>query len=433
VRIGADSEDHTNFNPSVQVPQTVFPAITATVPYPEASTIVVGNAFYEAASHLPAGTQVIWGVNLRSVNLTAAHLEATAIAHAFASSALADAGVALQAIEIGNEADLYGNGWTIEEYVGNWTVFANNVTAAANAIMGEEVALMGCAFAGSSHSTGSFSPQGALDHGLLDSPAGSQIDLISQHHYSGSFCTGSESILQDLMSKTGIRGNLSAFAPDIAAVHDQGLTYVLGETNSYSCHGAPGVSNTAGAALWGLDYALFATQLGIARLYFHEGVGYKYNFVQPVTLTRSILDGSPLAAPLPPHVQPLYYAAIVAAEAIGASGTTSVVELAVDNDHVTGYAFFEDGALARALFVNLRVFDGGARGAVHVGIEGVECIMVVKRLSVPTANATEGLTWGGQTYETEDAMVQGGLQTQTVDVSVGVDVHDTEVVMLSFQ
>jgi hypothetical protein len=82
------------------------------------------------------------------------------------------------------------------------------------------------------------------------------------------------------MSKARIRGNLTNFAADIAAVKQMGLTYVLGETNSFSCHGAPGVSNTAGAALWGLDYALFAGQLGITRLYFHQGIGYKYNFVR---------------------------------------------------------------------------------------------------------------------------------------------------------
>ena len=82
------------------------------------------------------------------------------------------------------------------------------------------------------------------------------------------------------MSKASIRGNLTEFADDIAAVQQKGLTYVLGETNSFSCHGAPGVSNTAGAALWGLDYVLLAGQLGMTRVYFHQGIGYKYNFVR---------------------------------------------------------------------------------------------------------------------------------------------------------
>ena len=82
------------------------------------------------------------------------------------------------------------------------------------------------------------------------------------------------------MTKSSIRSNLTVFNTDIAAVHAQGLDYILGETNSYSCHGAPGVSNTAGAALWALDYALFASQIGISRVYFHHGVGNKYNFVR---------------------------------------------------------------------------------------------------------------------------------------------------------
>ena len=188
-----------------------------------------------------------------------------------------------------------------------WTAFAENVTAAVNPTLGKNVSLQGGAFSGSSHSsTTGFSPQAIFQNGILSSPAGSQISQcvhpdrftqlsllqcfvlilpffplrISQHHYSATFCSGTEGKLQGLMSKASIRGNLTSFGSDIAAVKQNGLTYVLGETNSVSCHGAPGVSNAAGAALWGLDYALFAGQLGIDRLYFHQGIGYKYNLVR---------------------------------------------------------------------------------------------------------------------------------------------------------
>lgn len=102
---------------------------------------------------------------------------------------------------------------------------------------------------------------------------------ISQHHYSGSFCSGNGGLLQDLMTKSTIRSNISSFSEDVAAANSHGLPLILGETNSYSCHGAPNVSNTAGAALWALDYALFSPQAGIPRLHFHDGIGYKYNFV----------------------------------------------------------------------------------------------------------------------------------------------------------
>ena len=38
------------------------------------------------------------------------------------------------------------------------------------------------------------------------------------------------------MTKATIRSNLTVFSADIAATLEKNLDYVLGETNSYSCH-----------------------------------------------------------------------------------------------------------------------------------------------------------------------------------------------------
>lgn len=72
IRIGANSEDHTNFGYNVQVvmPLTYrvtslancscqfselgFPPVTSIVPYPEAKNITVGNGYYGAAQFLPS-------------------------------------------------------------------------------------------------------------------------------------------------------------------------------------------------------------------------------------------------------------------------------------------------------------------------------------------------------------------------------------------
>lgn len=48
------------------------------------------------------------------------------------------------------------------------------------------------------------------------------------------------------------------------------------------------------------------------------------------------------------------------------------------------------------------------------------------------ADDTSGLTWGGQTYETTNARVGGTLQVESVNVTDGVEIQETEVVMLSF-
>ena len=91
--------------------------------------------------------------------------------------------------------------------------------------------------------------------------------------------------------------------------------------------------------------------------------------IQPAVLTRSILDGSPLSQPLAPHVQPQYYAALVIGEAIGTSGSTQAVELTINNTFVSGYAFFEDKQLKRAVLINSQAFltsSGTARSSVNI-------------------------------------------------------------------
>ena len=69
---------------------------------------------------------------------------------------------------------------------------------------------------------------------------------------------------------------------DSAALAQQfNKEFMMFETNSASCGGFPGVSDSFGSALWAVDYTLHAATLGIKEAYFHEGVGYKYNFVSP--------------------------------------------------------------------------------------------------------------------------------------------------------
>ena len=80
--------------------------------------------------------------------------------------------------------------------------------------------------------------------------------------------------------------------------------------------------------------------------------------------------------------------------------------------------------------------------------------MTVKRLNIPSvspffcvcglfsltasfllhrhADDTSGLTWGGQNYETSNARVGGVLKVELANVSNGVDIQETEAVLLSF-
>jgi len=48
------------------------------------------------------------------------------------------------------------------------------------------------------------------------------------------------------------------------------------------------------------------------------------------------------------------------------------------------------------------------------------------------ADDTSGLTWGGQSYETQNGRVSGTEEVDALPISQGVYVQETEAVMLRF-
>ena len=242
------------------------------------------------------------------------------------------------------------------------------------------------------------------------------------------------------------------FIPDIAHYRSTG-------------HGAPGVSNTAGAALWTLDYTLFAASIRISQVFFHEGIGFKYNLIQPATLTRSIIDGNPLSEPIPPHVQPQYYGTITAAivrrydvenilwfRCRYRSGSywnlwpvhhhrddhqrplhfrvrclLSRISSPAHIGRPLRFTVYEGNTLKRAVLINSKAWlasDEGARDrtVTNVAFSGVSGMMSVKRLAIGHADDTAGLTWGGVSYETASGLPDGKVGLPSVSVGDGVDI-----------
>ncbi|KIJ51887.1 glycoside hydrolase family 79 protein [Sphaerobolus stellatus SS14] len=441
IRVGADSEDRTIWSGSVAVLDAGFPKFNSITPYPEATTITVGDSYYELSKWLPSGTVMTWGVNLAQDNATNAVNMAKSILRAFRSKAVTDANVKLELIEIGNEPDFYekhglrSSKWTQKEYVTDWIHITGTVVNAIGLKRGQSVGLLGASFGKQG-----YTPVGIIKDGILDSVPGKIINTISQHWYSEEFCSGGDFALSSFMDKDAVRGNLSIFSVDVVEVKDRGLKYILGETNSIACHGAPGVSNTAGASLWVIDYTFQAAVQGISGVFFHQGIGYKYNFLQPIPLKRSLIDGTPLDVPEAPHVMPAYYAAILVARAIGKSKAARIVELTIPEDNVSGYAIYEHNKLVRAVFVNLNAWlksSTGTRPSVHIPLvisgKGKKSKTAkARRLVIDRADDTEGLLFGGQTYETEDAKVKGKAKVEQVTLTKGIGLRATEAILLEF-
>lgn len=50
---------------------------------------------------------------------------------------------------------------------------------------------------------------------------------------------------------------------------------IFGETNSLYFQGKPGLSNSFGAALWGLDFNMYSASAGYQRVHMHQGTNYR--------------------------------------------------------------------------------------------------------------------------------------------------------------
>src|SRR5262249_47263821 len=88
------------------------------------------------------------------------------------------------------------------------------------------------------------------------------------------------------------------YAPHAQAAHAAGLPFRMGEMNSVSCGGAPGVSDVFAAALWGADVCMQLASVGVDGVNFHGGS--PPGGVSPYAPFVFDADGTP-------RVRPLYY------------------------------------------------------------------------------------------------------------------------------
>lgn len=160
-----------------------------------------------------------------------------------------------------------------------------------------------------------------------------------------------------------------------------------------------------------------------------------------MTLTRSTIDGTPLATPLAPHVQPQYYAGIVAATFIGSfPGSLKIAELSVPNDNIGGYAAYENGVLVRAVFINNNAYFADSTGPRPYQTISLSClgkgllptIVQVRRLTIAHADDTSGVTFAGRSYETASGLPSGSDKFELVHGASGIKISDTEAVLLTF-
>jgi hypothetical protein len=233
----------------------------------------------------------------------------------------------------------------------------------------------------------------------------------------------------------------------------------MGETNSLYNQGKPGLSNSFGAALWGVDFNLYCASVGIGRVHMHMGTNYRYASWQPISTDLAVAGTK---AP--------YYGNVAVAAFLGNLRIEPVrvahLDLAHTNSNGTdgepgvqeaAYAAYVDNVLARIMVINMRAYNYTLDGAGDLSVlnptprpvrayrfsvngleDGTE--IAVRRLFANGSDAITGISWDGISYNYElnlgkPVRLRNVTAGETVIVkngAVDVGVPDSQAVVLDF-
>ncbi|KAH9061953.1 hypothetical protein EDB87DRAFT_1716698 [Lactarius vividus] len=191
----------------------------------------------------------------------------------------------------------------------------------------------------------------------------------------------------------------SYYTNSTAFAVQNGKPFVMFETNTASCSGFPGISNSFGAALWALDWALTMAYSNFTGALFHIGGqnAYYNPFTPPPTNQSTFHQWT---------VGPVYYSALVMAETLGPHNTSQVVDL-TSNINTPIYAVYENGAPTKVALFNFVTDSTGAStytatisiGGGSTGQSNATPSQVqVKYLLADSVSAKDNFTWAGQTF-----------------------------------
>lgn len=412
IRVGGNTQDYAIFNKSLDVAEVgiVQPSISPDYP----TILTIGPKYFESYLTWP-DTRYVHGFNLGR-NSTVAR-QGLIDSVPYACHALQ--GGRLLHWELGNEPDLYKTSaqghvrpmnWTEQDYVDEWLHWSGAIRQAMEGpcpdlASNENHTYYAPSFAGE---TNSLNPIITWEDGL---DADKDIADISSHNY----ISGAE------VPGVTLQGTLMNHSSTVASIAKQlnesrllaalpynlnpDLPFILGETNSLYNQGRPGLSNTFGAALWGVDFNLWCATNNISRVHMHQGTNYRYQSWQPIDTN---LTSKGTKAP--------YYGNIAVATFMGdlTGAKPGIVNLPLPNEEESAYAAYVGGQLARVMVVNMQEYnatdynsnytDDYPRPVEKYEVElpkGYWGQVQLQRLMANGSDAITGVTFDGFTYNWE--------------------------------
>ncbi|KAJ8072419.1 hypothetical protein PM082_015978 [Marasmius tenuissimus] len=177
----------------------------------------------------------------------------------------------LLGLQVGNEPDLYAAHNHRPPTYSPYDYF-NEFGLVAEAIkMNPRIGLLGNdKLIGPSVATGAWTPEMVWDTGFIDSygvNTGGMLGALAVEHYPNDNCFALygpsvgqpkdvQAVFSDFLNHTSAQSLVQPYLNSSNIAASAGLPLYMFETNTASCGGFPGISDSFGATLWALDYGL---------------------------------------------------------------------------------------------------------------------------------------------------------------------------------
>ena len=346
-----------------------------------------------------------WRIDL---GLTLGHPDAS-VAASEAAVAVRVIGRGLGTVQIGNEPDALGALGPPQGQSGYRTAVA--AYRAALAVAGGPAQLSGPDTAASTELAG---------YAMSEGPG---LASVTEHFYPLTRCGGARPTIADLLSPSTTAAEQRLAATATAVGRSLGVPVRIDETNSASCGGQDGVSNTLASALWMVEYLVILGRAGVSGVGIQGGLaacrGYTPLCVPGATGGDAgtapgidpVADTSLSAAHDPGGrltAQPDFYGMLLMSEVEG--GRWIPVGAPVPAPLFAAALEMPDRS-ARFVIVN-----PSARPAPDILIRGVACATAgVQLLAGPSLDAVSGVSLGGATVS------GNGRWTPQPDTRLSVD------------
>ncbi|KAI0397413.1 glycoside hydrolase family 79 protein [Xylariaceae sp. FL0594] len=491
IRVGGNTQDYAIYSPNLPVALRGTVNATRSPDYP--TTVEIGPAFFESYLTWPK-VKFTHGFNMGGNH------DSRQWATLVQTAAIACKTLGRERLnwwEYGNEPDLFTtsaqgpvrpSNYSEADYVTEWL-------AGTRAIRG--VLAENCPDMLSNETYGYLAPSfaGVSNHLRAPKAWSSGLDrdgtvrLFSTHNYISGATSPGVTLQGTLMNHTRTRFSVDAHVAEFNSLRAAapGLVQILGETNSLYNQGRAGLSDSFGAALWGIDFNLYCASVGIGRVHMHMGTNYRYASWQPVTTALATVGTKPpyygnvaVAAFLGNmNVEDVRVAHLDLGRASSSSSSSSqneannaegehagegvdVEAVGVELEDEVGvkdaaYAAYVYNVLTRIMIVNMRSYNYTLNGTSDLSVlnpaprpirsyvlgvqgfaDGTEA--VVRRLVANGSDATTGITWDGLSYNYELKLgkpvrlsnVTTGERVAVKGGAVTVAVPDSQAVVLDF-